>query len=390
MFLVGMMVTLAGCQEPFNAKNGNGLQIKISAMSNNVETKTSYSGEVKNGRERIDWVAGDKIRIFSEDVDLVACANGMNGNSYNYVMDNGQKRDYYDYTIAANGTPREGSEYMSDSSLKNDGEGVGLVWVNDPTGTASVYGIYPTGTNTRTSDGRLWGYRDLSVSATSGFTWSDKTEDNKTVKTGVPSTDYMKSAVMVAAPEKFRKDEDTGNPSVELKFYPIFNAFEVQLEGENEDLVTIKSLSLHSGVSQLTGKYAYYYRNKSDAQNTHWNNGPVIGGVDYNSGTGTQDTIVSVTFPNETVISNEKAVKATLLTLPPADGHPLTNLILTVTYGSNNTKKHLALKKNNAFIQFPVFQKARLKARMKGDEWLIFFEVSVDNWVPLDTISLNI
>ena len=146
--LVGAMVALAGCQEPLDTKKGSGMRIRVSSMSNELSTKTRYAGEIVNSRERIDWKAGDKVRIFSEDITLVANATGMNaGGGYNYAT--GEAKYYHDYTIASNGTPREDK---SDSSLQNEGEGVGLVWVNDPTATATVYGIYPTGESIRTSD----------------------------------------------------------------------------------------------------------------------------------------------------------------------------------------------------------------------------------------------
>ena len=54
MLLASVMVVLAGCQEPLDTTKGSGMKIKISSMSSNLSTKTAYSGEIANGRERID------------------------------------------------------------------------------------------------------------------------------------------------------------------------------------------------------------------------------------------------------------------------------------------------------------------------------------------------
>lgn len=394
MILSGMMVMLVSCQEPFNSAKGSGLRIKVSSMSNELSTKTSYSGEVANDRERIDWCVGDNVRIFSEDITLVANATGMNaGGGYNYAS--GEQKYYHDYTIASNGTARDG--YKSDSSLQSEGEGVGLVWVNDPTATATVYGIYPTGESIRTADDRLRGFSGLTV-ASPDLTWSTRTattgETTRTARIGAPSATYMQSAFMVAAPTKFvnKKDEETGVsfPTVNLEFYPIFNAFEFRLYGQKENPVTLNSLTLSSTSSVLRGNYAFYYRNRGQETNTYWNNGPLVGGVDLapSSGEGGSKE-VTVTFPSGTIISPNDTVIFTILTLPPADNSPLTNLTLTVNYGGNKSK---SLKLNNNVttskpegtpIQFPAFHKARITglAMDGGSDWQLTIDDQVLPWI---------
>lgn len=390
IILVGAMVALAGCEEPLDTKKGSGMRIRVSSMSNELSTKTRYAGEIVNSRERIDWKAGDKVRIFSEDITLVANATGMNaGGGYNYAT--GEEKYYHDYTIASNGTPRE---EKSDSSLQNEGEGVGLVWVNDPTATATVYGIYPTGESIRTSDDHLRGFSGLTVAAPaldwtsrSSTTTVDGNSVTRNAKIGTPSDAYMQSAYMVAAPTKFinKKDEETGVsfPTVNLEFYPIFNAFEFELYGADNRTITVNSMKLSSTSSVLTGNYTFYYKNRGDQTATHWNNGPLIGGVDLapSSGQGGSKE-VTVAFPSGTTISANDTLRFTILTLPPADGQPLTNLTLAVTLGNGQTK---SLKLNNNVtsskpegtpIQFPAFHKARIKglAMEGGVNWKLQVE----------------
>lgn len=404
MLLASVMVVLAGCQEPLDTTKGSGMKIKISSMSSNLSTKTAYSGEIANGRERIDWKAGDKVRIFSEDISLVANATGVNA-SGGYIYAQGEAKYYHDYTISSDGTARDG--YKSDSSLKDEGEGVGLVWVNDPTGTATVYGIYPTGESIRTtSDDRLRGFSGLTITAPA-LNWASQSTTVtvngnsvvRTAKVGTPTDTYMQSAYMVAAPSKFVKktDEETGVafPTVDLEFYPIFNAFEFELYGEKDNPITVNSLKLSSTSSNLTGDYAFDYRNRNDVANIYWNNGPLVGGVDMNSGdAAARSKEVTVNFPNGTVISANDTVRFTILTLPPADAKPLTNLTLTVNYGSNQSK---SLKLNNNVqydnqgnptsegtpINFPAFHKARITglALDAGSEWQLTIDGQVLPWI---------
>ena len=411
MLLAGVMVVLAGCQEPLDTTKGSGMKIRISSMSSDLSTKTAYSGAIANGRERIDWKAGDKVRIFSEDISQVANAVSVKPNGgYNYAE--GEAKYYHDYTIASNGTARDG--YKSDSSLKDEGEGKGLVWVNEPTATATVYGIYPTGESIRTtSDDRLRGFSGLTITAPA-LTWSTRSTTAtvggssvaRTAKIGTPTDTYMQSAYMVAAPTKFvnQKDEDTGIsfPTVNLEFYPIFNAFEFELYGEKDNPITVNSLTLSSTTSNLTGDYAFDYRNRNDVQTTYWNNGPLVGGVDLNSGDAAgRSKEVTVSFPSGTVISANDTVRFTILTLPPADGSPLTNLTLTVNYGNSGNPKTKSLKLNNQVstsnpqgtpISFPAFHKARIKGlAMEGDVWQLNIRTDVNDWtlVSKETSFIN-
>lgn len=376
MLLAGMIVLLAGCQEPFDSKTTNGLRIKVSTVSNDLSTKTVYSGETVNGFERIDWKAGDGVRIFSEDINQVANATGVKPTG-GYVYAEGDAKYYHDYTIASNGTPRENEKYMSDSSLKSEGEGVGLVWVNDPTATAKVYGIYPTGTSERFSSDQIFaGFRDLTIPVDQNWAAADpNVVDGITITPIMPD---MANAYMVAKPTKFKNETDnTGNkiPTVNLEFYPIFNAFEIQLQGvaNNESEIALKSVTLSSSSSNLTGDYKYRYldRNSTGGELTNWNsskvsglnreNGPKDSGIDY---TGNNGKSVTVTFPNGTVISNKKAIKFTILTLPgkntdSSSGSWLTDMTLTVTY-ANGQSKSLALNQNDSPIKFKSFHKARI------------------------------
>ena len=116
-----------------------------------------------------------------------------------------------------------------------------------------------------------------------------------------------------------------------------------------------------------------------------------MGGVDLNSGdAAARSKSVTVNFPSGTVISATDTVRFTVLTLPPADSHPLTDLTITVNYGNNKTKS-LRLNENATSasygtpIEFPAFHKARIKGlAMKGDVWQLQIETSVNEWTIVE------
>ena len=103
MLLAGVMVVLAGCQEPldFKVKKGESIRVRVSSR-NGVSTKVAYSGQTytENGTtyERIDWQVNDQIRLFSTDVSEVATSDG---------------KAYFDYTISAVGTNDPADRYSN-------------------------------------------------------------------------------------------------------------------------------------------------------------------------------------------------------------------------------------------------------------------------------------
>lgn len=114
LWAVAALVLLAGCQK----FGGAGKAIRFSAVSRpDAATKTAYSGVVTGGYERIDWVAGDKIRIKSN----VAQTEG--GDEY---------ADYTLGTITASGS-------ISSSKATPDG-GHGLLWGD---GSHDFWAAYP-------------------------------------------------------------------------------------------------------------------------------------------------------------------------------------------------------------------------------------------------------
>lgn len=375
IILAGLIVMLAGCQEPldFNAKKGESIRVKVSSRRG-ATTKTEYSGAIytDNGAryERIDWKHGDSLRLYSTDASLVATSDG---------------KEFFDYTIDRVST--DGNRY-SEATLyiPENHQNYGLIWVNDPTNLVTVYGIYPPRDAVK-NGGLITGFVDLSIPAPS-LSWSGGVG----TPTNTTADSYMKHAYMVSRPSKFTKDA-TGSeawkekPYVDLDFYPIFNAFYIVL-GSQRNEIALNSLTLSNGQNDepLTGNYKFSYKLRNGQDYTFDATGPTYESIDH---TGNLSHSVTVNFPAGTKISPTDSVKFTILTLPPAKSANITNLTLTVNYGNNQTK---SLKLNNQVsssnpegtpIQFPAFHKARITglALEGGSKWQLIIDDQVLPWI---------
>ena len=123
--LTGALLALQGCDPQLTLSSDAGSDVTFKPSSGYPVTKTAYSGvaETVSGRkyERIDWVVGDVIRIYSPDV--VQRSDFEAGNASDASL------HWADYKVKSV-TPRsEGSRY-SDAKLDN-ASGNGLVCGKD-------------------------------------------------------------------------------------------------------------------------------------------------------------------------------------------------------------------------------------------------------------------
>ncbi len=392
LMLAGMLLMLAGCQETLSpkVKKGDSILVRV-ASRNGALTKTVYSGktytEGNTTYERIDWVSSDKIRLFSTNTDEVATTDG---------------KAFFDYTIDQVGNNDPADRYSNATLyVPENQQNYGLIWVNEPSATTTVYGIYPPKDEkgeeqeSVTNSGQLSGFVGLNIPVTgpaSGdgamLTWT--TQNNVTL--GTPNADYMKHAYMVSAPSKFMttsEDENwTGKPYVNLDFYPIFNSFEIELVGERDSEFPVNWVSLSNEVesgtnsySALTGDYRFNYKGRTG-------NNPFPPTGENITQTGNKGHTVQVNLPANTMLSSTKSVKFTILTLPPTSTNKLTNLVVTVNHGSGNNAKSskLRLNKNNVPVEFPAFQKARIKCQALdgGENWQLEIDGDVLPWAGRD------
>ena len=206
LLLAGATLLVAGCnkQNPFggNYSRKAGEPVVFGVGSGKMETRTVY-GDVNTSTkiQDINWVEGDKIRIYSTEADR---ASG------------GQPEHWADYTV----TPITGT--LNKGTLTTVQE-YGLAW--GTSGTYHFYGMYPS---PETEEGEV----PDGANGLMGFT----------VPAAQLVTDEMEYAFMTAAAEVTTTADDN---AVELDFYPAYTAFQFDLNAD-EDNVTLLSFSLQA------------------------------------------------------------------------------------------------------------------------------------------------
>lgn len=206
-----------------------------------ADTRTVYRGKAEDYDgtiQPIDWVAGDKIRIYSPE-----CTNSNVA---------GGSRHWADYVVTP--TP----DNLSLGKLTN-AQPNGLVW-GDP-GTYHFYGVYPSPGTEEADDAHTSGALSYSLPSTQ------------------PQDELMKWASMFARTTVTTTDSVQ---EVTLSFSPCFTAFEFDLLG-NPD-VTIKSVQLTSTVS-IWGVGGVHANG-----NVYWNNYTSGGNVTHRTVTVPCDT----------------------------------------------------------------------------------------------------
>lgn len=202
--LVPILLLAAACvkEEGGGALPGEGIVFRASSeYDNGPETKTVYSGVEYGGKERIDWVTGDRIRIFSDK------ARHPSGTQYS------------DYQVTGV-TPGTGSaQAISYASVKNVGNN-GLHW---GTGVHHFYAVYPSPEV------------NSNISVVNFQHW------NMTLPKNQLQAAQMDYAYMAASVQTNVK------ATVNLSFKPMFTAFQFTVRSESDASMTITSFSLSTG-----------------------------------------------------------------------------------------------------------------------------------------------
>lgn len=222
-----LLAGLSGCQKT----DYNGKEIRFTATSQGApDTKTQYSGVTDSHNiERIDWVSGDKVRIYSD------VATASNDAEYHWA----------DYAIS-NITP---SGATSKGELTVTSAHGGLTW---GTGTHKFYAVYPAPTSAEADKGTVKGPAgsgivfSIPASQTGKATTVKSLEDGMTDMTVYyPSTE---NAYLLAYAS--RAEADAAAP---LDFSPAYTAFHISAGRDDKD-ITINSVSLKaSSTNALAG-----------------------------------------------------------------------------------------------------------------------------------------
>ena len=302
--LVILSIALSGvsCSETplfSNIQKGSTILFKTGMGYNGIATKTAYSGDGDYtggdlSRERIDWVSGDVIRIWS---DKATVANGSEGWA-----------DYEITPVSSNGSI---SEARISPTLGN-----GLVWGE---GMHEFYSIYPS-----PGSGAL-------SSTISGNTITALIPERQTYTVDgnklIPDMDY---AYMIAA-LKTRPAS-----SVSLSFKPVFTAFEFTIYSVNDNSLTLTSFELLSSSSPLCGQFSAEIEALADGNSSS---------VSYSLGeTGKH---IEIPFQDGITVTKEQSVTFTVFTLPT----DIEDLTIRFTKQRGETSA-LALKLGDSPIRF--------------------------------------
>lgn len=318
LILAGI-VFLAGCQKDGNT-SGNGKTIHFTAGSNAPATRTVYSGAITGGVERIDWVSGDLLRIWSDKAT----------DRYN----NNHWADYSINSVTANGSKSIGT-------LSNTGDGNGLVWAEEG-GDHMFYAVYPSVPATIDPETGVAGGATIadaqSASGTPGTgTGSFKIDGTVTSVNTVVLKPDMSNATMFAA-NLINPDAATVN----LDFYPACTAFEISLVcGDSDADIALSSFTLSSASTALSGAFTAEVKQGN--------------ATTYACPVHSADNC-SITFDlSGQVISKTKGLTFTVFALP----QDLTDLSISFLL-ADNTFRTLDLKQNGASILFPACRKHRI------------------------------
>ena len=363
----GIVLSLAGCQKGTTPGQMNGKAVQFSAKSATFATRTSFSGEGtvtdatkkadEFGRnilkhERIDWVAGDKVLIASDNATLM----------------NDRNTHYATYTVAN----VEDKGDISEADLEEMAGPDELFFTGADSYT--FWGIYPASVGVGTDllqNKASFTINDAQVMAAATEEPIEVTVDEKTKKlTTLPSN--MTQAVMLALAE------DQTEKSVEMEFYPAFTAFEFTLNSATSDII-LKELIIKRALDSET-------KDRSLA-------GTVAATIKTNGGSTfvntPSDKALTITFPENTTITTTDYVTFTVFALP----EDIEGLNLEFHLGADGSEIQYAnlkqtvngVKKN---INFEKCKKHCLRGIAVPGGWnfkYLTLDIDVLDWVDLES-----
>lgn len=376
LLCAGMLQFFAGCQEKPVMK---GTAVDFSAIAGNPATRTAYSGEgtYENGNsgalswERIDWIDGDEILMWS---DKATNLYGGGGNSAVY--------------------PLTGIEEHGNESWAQLGGplGSGLHYADE--GAHTFWGIYPASAISAAPAGSSLNSVSFSIPESQTGTKEVASDGNITYK---PNMDL---AVMLA-----EVDGATPGKKVSVYFYPAFTAFELTFKVddsyEGTDPVVLHHVTLES-TSGLAGNVAATIvagtRTFTATNNASETFAFIKDGKTYTMGASTysipETAPKKVTFnlPEAVQIAKGKELKMTIVTLP----QNINDLKIGMHMGADGRDVRygtLKMKGTDKTVAFAACQKHIIRGvLLKPNDWefsYITLDILVMDWkaVNVDGIS---
>ena len=372
LLAAGLVLSLTGCEKEPEAKKGDAQEVRFTIATANPETKTAYTNEGTydaNGNpiwERIDWVKGDPLLIWSDyAIDRV----GGNAHAANYVVGD-------PITIHNESAPYPNQSW----AIIKDNADLGLIYDDNHKGSYKFWSIYPAdaaidpaptgGTETANQVSyKIAGTADLTSAETASGAKTISAEGTSVTIDTLALKPDMTKAVMLAAVEIAEY-----NGEVILKYYPAFTAFEYTMVAQGEDVnltkVVIKSASNLAGTVTATVKEGQ--RNGAS--------GNVIGASTYSVADGAAKEI-TVNLPANTQITTTKQLTFTVFALP----QDITGMTLEFYNDDLKIATGTLQKKvgsENQDITFAACKKHRIYGlAVPGGKWHLYLEADVLDWI---------
>lgn len=343
--LLAALPLLPGCVKNILDSAAPGTQINFAASTsydNNPGTKTEYSGVFTNETvsgvthkyERINWVSGDKIRIYSPQ----AAQQGNAG-----VHD-------ADYDIQASSISNSGRNSSARiSSTSNTG---GLVW-GEGSSNYNFYALYPSPATTGIQTGVSMNGSTVTapIPQYQRMVGTAPREVNDPTTTSGKRLVYdpdMNYAYMYAAAAA------TNGGTVDLRFRPLMTAFEITLGTKDPNGMEIREIYLSSNSSN----------HPSDPSLSGTFNATINAGNTFtlNNVTGGSSTIYAdlpeFVAGNTVTVQYGRPITFTLFALPK----DLTNMAIKIRLANGTTRDYefRQTSVSGPFVVFPACRKVRI------------------------------
>ena len=339
---------------------GNGL---FGVKDSDVQTKTEYSGHKENvgGKkyERIDWVAGDKVRIFGDN-----------------VLTSGGAPSEMVYKVTSPSI-KTGDASRSSASLEKESAGtMGLRW---DSGNADFYAVYPGNSPTKVS----------AFNATSNFDVTVKLPKEQYIPNINISVNHteVKPDMELAAMMAVSRNVSPAS-SVQLDFLPLVTTFRISIGNPSTtDDITINKVSIcytpsASTPKPMSGDYAVQYDKASGGTlSSHSSVG--LQPVNTSSITSPEQEI-SVDLGTDAVTltkNNGNTLSVTLFAVPVQ--HKGLQLKINVTQGGNTEDRILYLEKKQTApfnpaeqLEFEPYKKYDINVGVDDKKWTYSLEFS--------------
>lgn len=363
---LGMLVAAAGCTKLLTRySRAFGADIVFgSSRSGGSNTRVAYSGFVGSDKyERIDWLEGDKLRIWCSEASEPAC-------------------HYADYLVSVGTVTSDGRS--SSAKIELEQGKIGLRW-GEPGTTHHFSSLCPApGSGV---EGTSVGEGSVTCVLPSLQTFSDKlilpAAAGGDSVVFAPNPNYIYLAGYAEAEAAQEGGEGEGE-AINIYYDPAITTFEFILHNnyESQSVMTVKQVGITTskGDNVLSGTYTVDVRGISlkDSLDTG-----AIGDI-----TGGSPTL-SMEFKDPVTVPYGKTITFTLFAHPKYD---ITNLTFWF-YDSEGCKRSFGFKyADKSWVKFTAFHKSVLKGILAKESagWTINTIPMVTAWNPNDVRDIDV